>query len=60
MDAPLEPLLKLNNVNNNLQMEKSFLNLRLFYSERGLKGGLGPKFLKGGKQSQKGGLNPNT
>ena len=60
MDAPLELLLKLNNVNNNLPMEKSFLDLRLFLSEWGLKGGLGQKFLKGGGLSQKEGLTHNT
>ena len=31
VDALLEPILKLNNVNNNLTMEKSSLDLRLFY-----------------------------
>ena len=35
VDALLEPLLKLNNVNNNLTMEKSFLDLRLFYVWKG-------------------------
>ena len=31
VDALLEPLLKLNNVNNNLTIEKAFLDLRLFH-----------------------------
>ena len=35
VDAPLKPLLKLNNVKNKLPMKKSFLNLRLFYVEKG-------------------------
>ena len=49
MDAPLETLLKVNNVDNNLPpMEKSFLDLRLFLSQRDLKGGAGTKILKGG------------
>ena len=42
VDAPLKPLLKLNNVNNNVSITifaTSFLDLRLFYVERGLKGG---------------------
>ena len=63
VDAPLKPLLKLNNVNNNVSITifaKSFLDIRLFYVERGLKGGLGQKIKKGGGQSQKGGLNHNT
>ena len=36
--ARLEPSLVLNNVNDNLPMEKCFLNLRLFYVLTGLKG----------------------
>jgi hypothetical protein len=46
VDAPLEPLLKLNNVNNKVSITifvKSFLDLRIFYVARGLKGGLGQK-----------------
>ena len=60
MDAPLEPLLlKLNNVNDNLPMEKCFLNLTVLCLNEDLKGcGLGPKFLKE-RQSQKGELNDN-
>ena len=49
MDAPLEPLLKLNNVKDNLPMEKSFLNLRLSYVLTGFKRGDGTKIFKGGK-----------
>ena len=53
VDAPLKPLLKLNNVNNNVSITifaKSFLDIRLFYVERGLKGGAGTKnFKRGGK-----------
>ena len=55
MDAPLEALLKLNNVNNNLPTEKSFLDLTLFLPERGLKEGeLGRNFFKGGAKSKGG------
>ena len=62
MDVPLEPLLKLNNVDNNLPMEKSFLDLRLFFVWMGFKrgGGWDENFLKGGGLSQKGGLTQNT
>ena len=37
VDAPLKPLLKLNNVNNTVSITifaKSFLDIRLFYVER--------------------------
>ena len=44
MDVPLEPLLKLNNVNDNLPMEKYFLDY--FMTEWVLKGGLQPKLSK--------------
>ena len=63
VNAPLKPLLKLNNVNNSVSITifaKSFLDLRLFYVERCLKGGAGTKNFKRGGQSQKGGLNHNT
>ena len=53
---PLEPLLKLNNVNNNLPMEKSFLHLRLFNVWLGLKGGLRQKIFKEGKSQKEGDL----
>ena len=50
MDAPLEPLLKLNNVKYKLPMEIFFLTLGYFMFERGLKG-------EGGWAKSKGGLN---
>ena len=50
VDAPLEPLLNLNNVNHNLPMEKRFLNLRLFNVWAGFKRGAAAKiFKRGGK-----------
>ena len=60
MDAPLEALLKLNDVNDDLPMEKSFLNLRLFYVCTEFKRGGWDQNFQGGGQSQKGGLNYNT
>ena len=42
VDAPFKPLLRLNNVINNVSITSfatSFLDLRLFYVRRGLKGG---------------------
>ena len=55
MDAPSETLFKLNNVNDNLPVEKYFPNLGLFYVWTGFKkGGLGPKFLKGEAKSKGG------
>ena len=62
MDAPSETLFKLNNVNDNLPVEKYFPNLGLFYVSTGFKrgGGAGTKIFKRGGLSQKGGLNHNT
>ena len=72
MDAPLETLLKINNVDNNLPIEKSFLDLRLFFVSVGFetgggleenlqrgaksKGGTYSKYLKGGTCRKRGGL----
>ena len=56
MDAPSEPLLKLNNVNDNLPMEKCFLNLRLFLFEQCFKRGAATNIFKRGGQILKGDL----